>query len=125
MKKILPISLICLTLFLASAQVVFGVDKPAGLNLPDITIQELLKNIFNLVAQIVATLAALTIVIGGIMWMTAGGDDDQVTSARKMITAAVIGLIIVGAAVGIVTLVLQIFGGSATPPRYYNPNSVL
>jgi len=109
MRKILPISLICLIFFFVGVQIVFGVEKPAGLNLPDITIQELLKNIFNLVAGIVATLAALIIVIGGIMWMTAGGDDQQVTNARKMITAAVIGLIIVGGAVGIVNLILQIF----------------
>ena len=119
-RKFLPVILLTATLFLGGAQVVWGLEKPAGLTLPDITIQDLLRNIFNLVASIVASVAALVIVIGGIMWMTAGEDDDKVTNARKMITAAVIGLIIIGAAVGLVNFVLTIFNGS-TPP-YYNPN---
>jgi len=109
MRKILPISLICLTLFLAGVQVIFGATKPSGLNLPDITIQQLLTNIFNLVAKIVASIAALAIVMGGVMWMTAGGNAETETKARQTIIAAVIGLIIVGAAVGIVNFVLRIF----------------
>jgi uncharacterized membrane protein len=109
MRKILPISLICLALFFAGAQVIFGATKPAGLNLPDISIEQLLTNIFNLAAKIVASIAALAIVIGGIMWMTAGGNAETETKARQTIIAAVIGLIIVGAAVGIVNFVLRIF----------------
>ena len=110
-----------LILFFGGALTVFGLEQPAGLNLPDITIQELLRNIFNLVASIVASVAALVIVYGGILWMTAGEDEDQITRARKLIIAAVVGLIIVGAAVGLVNFVLTIFNGS-TPPPYYNPN---
>ncbi len=89
-----------------------AIDKPTNLDLPDISIEQVLQNIFNLVAGIVAAVAALVIIIGGIMWMTAGGDEERVTKARKTILAAIIGLIIVGAAVGIVTFVLRIFASA-------------
>lgn len=116
LRKFLPVISLALALLLAGAPAVWGVDKPAGLQLPDITIKDFLKNIFNLVASIVASIAALAIVIGGIMWMTAGDDGDRVTNARNTIKAAIIGLIIVGAAVGAVNLVLTIFNTPAPAP---------
>lgn len=108
--KIGLISLFSFLLLFAGVGFALAVDKPADLNLPDIKIEDVLKNIFNLVAGIVASIAALVIVIGGIMWMTAGGNEEQVIKARKMIMGAIIGLIIVGGAVGLVTFVLRIFG---------------
>ncbi len=109
MKKILLIILLCLPLFLGSAGSVFSatVQTPNNLNLPDISIDEVLGNILNLVAKIIAWVAVLVIVIGGIMWMTAGGDEEQVARARKMIIAAIVGLIIVGAAAGLVNFILD------------------
>lgn len=44
-------------------------------------------------------------IAGGIMWMTAGGNDSKVATARNLIIAAVVGLIIVLSAYAITTFV--------------------
>lgn len=52
-------------------------------------------------------IAVVIILIGGFKWMTAGGSDDKITEAKKLITAGVIGLIIIIAAFGIATFVIN------------------
>lgn len=60
---------------------------------------------------IAATLIALFFLIfGGIRWVTSGGDKAKVESARNMIIAAIIGLVIAFLAYFILTLVLSFFG---------------
>lgn len=50
-------------------------------------------------ALIFATVATLIyLVIGGVQWITAGGDKNQLENARNKITNAIIGLIIVASA---------------------------
>jgi hypothetical protein len=43
----------------------------------------------------------------GFLWMTAGGDDKQVTTAKNMIRDAVIGLVVIIAGFAISNFVLQ------------------
>ena len=47
----------------------------------------------------------ILMIAGGIMWMTAGGADAKVATARKLITTAIIGLVIVLSAYAIATFV--------------------
>lgn len=51
--------------------------------------------------------AVIMILIGGFQWMTAGGNEEKVASAKKVISAAVIGLIIVLLAWAIVIFVVS------------------
>jgi len=53
-------------------------------------------------------IAVVIILIGGFRWMTAGGNEDRIASAKKTITAGAIGLIVILAAFAIVTFVIQI-----------------
>lgn len=46
-------------------------------------------------------------IYGGFLWMTAAGDESKVESARKMITAAIIGLIIIVSAYAISYFVIS------------------
>jgi hypothetical protein len=63
------------------------------------------------VAFVVAILIALVfLVLGGIKWITSGGDKSGVEAARNQIIAAVVGLIIVFLAFFILNLVLSFFG---------------
>jgi TRAP-type C4-dicarboxylate transport system permease small subunit len=48
------------------------------------------------------------LIIGGIKWITSGGDKGQTEAARNQITAALIGLFIVFASYAIISLI-QIF----------------
>jgi hypothetical protein len=60
---------------------------------------------------IVAFVAAfIMLLIGGIRWITAGGDEKGVASARNMITAALIGLVVVLVSYAIILLVERFFG---------------
>ncbi|MFH0804746.1 MAG: hypothetical protein V1916_00960 [Patescibacteria group bacterium] len=52
-------------------------------------------------------IAVIMILIGGFQWMTAGGNEEKVASAKKIISAAVIGLIIVLLAWAIVIFVIS------------------
>ncbi len=63
------------------------------------------------VAFIVAAIATFVyLVIGGIEWLTSGGDKTNIEKARNRITAALIGLAIVAASYAIYILVLDFFG---------------
>jgi uncharacterized protein YacL len=64
---------------------------------------------------IVAVLIALFfLILGGIRWITSGGDKAKVDSARQTITAAIIGLVIAFLAFFILALALSFFGLSLT-----------
>lgn len=57
-------------------------------------------------------LAFLTLITGGITWISAGGDKTKLEASRDKITNAIIGIIIVGSAYAITTLVANFFGFS-------------
>lgn len=60
---------------------------------------------------IIAVLIALFfLIMGGIRWITSGGDKGKVDSARSMITAAIVGLVIAFLAFFILQLALGFFG---------------
>lgn len=47
------------------------------------------------------------VLVAGFKWMTAGGNDDKITEAKKLMSAGVVGLIIILSAWGIARFVLQ------------------
>lgn len=51
--------------------------------------------IVNVVLSLLGVLFIVLTVVSGFKWMTAGGNEDQIKSARKNITNAIIGLVIV------------------------------
>lgn len=64
-------------------------------------------NIIQWVLGLLGLIAVIMILIGGFQWMTAGGNEEKVASAKKIISAAVIGLIVVLLAWAIVIFVVQ------------------
>lgn len=79
---------------------------------------------FILVVAFVA--AFVFLIIGGVRWITAGGDEKAVASARNTITAALIGLVIVLVAYAIIRLVeiffnVNIITGGVTIPNITTP----
>jgi len=59
-------------------------------------------------------LTFMLLIIGGIQWITAGGDKQALEKARNGITNAIMGLVIVGATYAIMTLVGRFFGMEIT-----------
>lgn len=71
---------------------------------------QLLGNVLVLLFAFAALLAFVFIVIGGIQWITAGGDKAAAQAARDRITAAVVGLVIVVAAFALTLILTSILG---------------
>ncbi len=70
-------------------------------------------------------LALIFLIIGGIKWITSGGDKAQTESAKQAVTSALIGLVVVLAAYILVNVILQFFGvGSVTNVNSPSINNV-
>lgn len=63
-------------------------------------------NIVRYLMTFLGIIAVVVILFGGFKWMTAGGNEDRVADAKKLIVAGIIGLIIVLAAFAIVQFVV-------------------
>ena len=72
---------------------------------------DLIAVIIKTVLSLLALLFMILILVSGFQWMTAGGNEEQVEKAKKRITNALIGLVIVIAAYAITYFVFNIFGG--------------
>ena len=83
---------------------------------------KLVSAIVGTLLIVAALLAFLFLILGGIQWITSGGDKAGMEAARNKITHAIVGLIIVGAAWAIMILVqnflgITIIGGSVSFPK--------
>lgn len=64
----------------------------------------------RLLLVVAALISFIFLVIGGIKWITSGGDKEGTAKAQSTITAALIGLLIVFAAWAIIRLIQVFFG---------------
>lgn len=74
------------------------------------SIGNLLSGLVNAAIVIGALAAFLYLILGGLQWITAGGDKTKTEEAQKKITNAIIGLVIIAAAYAIITVVVQFLG---------------
>jgi hypothetical protein len=58
-------------------------------------IAEYISAIYNYAVGIVGIIAVVVMMLGGVLWMTAGGSAGRVTEARAWITAAITGLVLI------------------------------
>lgn len=124
-KKI--ISFVTLASFLAVPQAVFAQatsnslvpTELAPINDPIGVIRGIIKFIL-LLAFIIAFIMLL---VGGIRWIMAGGDEKSVEKARNTITAALIGLVVVLVAYALIRIVeiffnVNIISNGVTIPKF-------
>jgi len=83
------------------------VDVRGTLQLGDRDPREIAAGIINIVLGFLGILAVVIILLGGFKWMTAGGNQDRVDEAKKLIMAGVIGLIIILASFGMASFILR------------------
>jgi len=62
-------------------------------------------NIINWVLGILSLLAVIFVIYGGFVWLTAAGNEEKIEQAKKIIGAAVVGLIVILLAWAIVIFV--------------------
>lgn len=119
LKNILKILLVFSFIFfpLASFAVDTGLNEAA--NAAGLSTNAAARDIPGRIGDIISTILGLVGIIflilmiyGGLMWMTASGSEEQVGKAKKIITSAVIGMIIVFSAYAITYFVTQTLLGS-------------
>lgn len=71
---------------------------------------ELISAVVGSLLVIASLLAFIFLILGGIQWITSGGDKTGMEAARNKITHAIVGLVIVGAAWAIMVLVQNFLG---------------
>lgn len=70
-------------------------------------LRETAANLINVLLGILGLIAVVIVLAGGFKWMTAGGNDEKVGEARKMIFSGVIGLAIIMSAWAISLFVIN------------------
>ncbi len=81
-----------------------------GSEVTKMTIGGIVSGAISLVMLIVALVFFFMLILGGLKWVMAGGDEKAVATARTQITNALIGLAIVFAAFAIMKLIETVFG---------------
>lgn len=82
------------------------VSGPGGLKLGEKSPVALATNLINTAMLFLGLVAVVIILMGGFKWMTAGGSDDKITEARKLMSAGIVGIVIILSAWGIAKWVL-------------------
>ena len=72
--------------------------------------ETLVGEIIAVVLSFLGVVFLILMIYGGFLWMTAGGSEQQVEKAKKLITAAIIGLIVVVSAYAISHLLVTTLG---------------
>ena len=73
---------------------------------PKQKVNDLLTTVINIFSLIVGIIAVVMIIIGGLKYITSGGESSNITGAKNTILYAVIGLVVVALAQFIVRFVL-------------------
>jgi hypothetical protein len=73
------------------------------------SVNQLIPGLINIAIIIAAVVFFFMLLIGGIKWITAGGDKETVGSAQKTLTSAIIGIAVVFSAWAIKSVVYQFF----------------
>ncbi len=93
--------------YLAAAQVTVDPNLGTTFNLGTADLESTIIRVVQWVLGFLALIAVIMILIGGFQWLTSAGNEEKVASAKKIISAAVIGLIIVLLAWAIVIFVVS------------------
>lgn len=75
--------------------------------------QNILTNVVNIFSAVVGVIAVVMIIVGGLKYITSGGDSNNISGAKNTIVYALIGIIVVALAQIIVHFVLSRFTGSS------------
>ncbi|MCR4280293.1 MAG: Ig-like domain-containing protein [Candidatus Komeilibacteria bacterium] len=116
-KKRTALGLIFLSaavLFLISMPVLAAVDLGLGdatdIGLGDRDLKSIIVLIVRIAFGFLGLVAVILILYGGFMWMTAGGNQDRIDKAKRILRNTAIGLVIILAAFGIVEFVFRQLG---------------
>lgn len=88
-----------------------GSDSVGGTD-NNITVEEGIKTVVNVLIFLIGAIAVIMIIIGGIRYVTSNGDATSTKAAKDTILYAVIGIIVAILAYAIVNFVIDAFSGA-------------
>ena len=83
------------------------------------TLTKMLSNTIGVLTLVGGLMFIIYFVLGGISWITSSGEREKVEKAKKQMTNAAIGLIIVVASYGIAFIIGKVLGIEILNPAYY------
>ncbi|HCC22645.1 TPA: hypothetical protein DF272_00495 [Candidatus Falkowbacteria bacterium] len=108
MMAVMAVVLVLPVVVAAQSGDVFGVNAVGSeLALGSKDIRETVGSIINVALGFLGVVAIVIVLIGGFKYMTAGGDETKVGTARKYIISGIIGLAIILSAYAITTFVIS------------------
>lgn len=122
--KYSTLPVICIFTFLTLGSSVYGADSGDGSSTSNNSfdnpvgydnVNDLLTGVMTTVQSIVAALAVLMIVVGGILYITSAGDQGRVQLAKSAVTAAIVGLALALAAPAFLKEIYNVLGASGGP----------
>jgi hypothetical protein len=74
---------------------------------PSTSLPEMVGRIINVALSLLGVLLVVLVIYAGFLWMTAQGNEDKVKTAKKILTNAVIGMVLIFAAYAITNFVIE------------------
>ena len=123
---------VAVTGFMASPMTVFAQEADTGVNIGTLTLSQgyasnigpIISGVLSFIMAISALLVFLYLILGGVQWITSGGDKGKTEEARNKITAAVIGLIILAAAYAVLKIMLGFLGLDSITGAFEEVNKI-
>ncbi|MBI2427132.1 MAG: hypothetical protein HYV34_04770, partial [Candidatus Kerfeldbacteria bacterium] len=91
-------------------------DPASTLGLAETNLLDVVMRILQWVLGLMALVAVIFIIYGGIVWMTSQGSEDKIERAKKIIINAVVGLVVVLLSWAIVFFVNGVLNNVTSPP---------
>lgn len=82
------------------------------------TVEKIIQNGITIFIIVGVIITLIFLILGGIQWITSGGDKEALQKARKRITFAVIGIVVILLALLIVNIIGGLLGVNLTSPKY-------
>ena len=73
------------------------------------TLSEIARNVLDFLLSIVGILAIIMLVVGGIMYLTAAGNEDQIDTGKKIVKWSIVGIAVALASLVIVSQIAALF----------------
>lgn len=83
------------------------IDPSGSLGLGTANIQDLAVRFIGLALGLLGIIAVMMVLLGGFQWLISGGNEDTVTRAKRTISSAIVGLIIILLAWAIVHFIIR------------------
>jgi hypothetical protein len=90
----------------AMAQVALGLNYATNIGLGTKDVRETVSSVIRAFMGLLGIVAVCIILFGGFKWMTAAGNEENISDAKKLIISGIIGLVIIMSAYAIAQFVV-------------------